>query len=87
MMLEADNTTAGQVTAAKRPDKTSFKGKYCHSLYAFCKVPGFTMEIPIQKIHPIFMSICTQNRFDLLHCDWLDVIPIFYHVIIKIQDP
>ncbi len=32
------------------------------------------------------MPICTVNRFCFLHCDWLDIIPMFYHVIIQIQD-
>ncbi len=32
------------------------------------------------------MPICTENEFGFLHCDWQDVIPLFYHVIIQFQD-
>ncbi len=29
----------------------------------------------------------TENGFGFLYCHWMDAIPLFYHVIIQIQDP
>ncbi len=52
----------------------------------FAKLTGFTMEIRI-PVCANFMPICTQNRFCFLQSDWLDVIPLSYHLINQFQDP
>ncbi len=33
------------------------------------------------------MPLCTENGICFLYCDWLDVIPLSYHLIIQFQDP
>ncbi len=40
------------------------------------------MEISIyQNLCNMYANICTENRFCFLPCDWLDLIPPFYHFI------
>ncbi len=36
--------------------------------------------------HAIFMLICIEKGFGFLLCDWLEVILLFYHIIIQFQD-
>ncbi len=57
--------------------------------FIICLLPGhrFYYGNSYTKICAIFMPICTENRFCFLHCDWLDLIPLFYHLITQFQDP